>query len=71
MSHQKVNTHEDDEDNIEVLDQEQVETFSVNENQCHLCKNQFESKDDVFYHVQMNHVEYFNGMMEIINLGVS
>ena len=69
FSHQKGNYHEDDEDNTEVLDQEQEETFSANANQCHLCQNQ--SKDDVYYHVQMNHVEYFNEMMEIMNVGVS
>ena len=63
---------EDKEDNIEdVSDQEQEETLDVNENQCHLCLIQFTSKDDVFNHIQVNHEDYFHGMMEFVNQGFS
>ena len=61
---------EDKEENIEE-DPEQEETLSVSENQCHLCPIQFASKDDVFNHVQVNHEDYFRGMMEFVNQGVS
>ena len=72
FAHQNVTNSEGKEDNIEdVSDQEQEETLDVNENQCHLCLVQFESKDDVFNHVQANHDDYFRGMMEFVNQGVS
>ena len=73
--HQNVINDEANEDkieeNLEVSDEEQDETLSVNENQCHLCRIQLESKDDVYYYVEINHKEYFSGMMEIMKLGVS
>jgi hypothetical protein len=68
-----------DEEEQEVSEEERDETFNVDENQCHLCRIKMRSKDEVYYHVQENHKEYFRGMMEIVenrscfnmNLGVS
>ena len=36
------------------------------ENQCHLCKWQLPNREDLFSHVESEHVEYHNEMMEII-----
>ena len=72
FTHQNVTNDDDKEEDIEeVSDPEQEETLSVSENQCHLCPIQFASKDDVFNHVQVNHEDYFRGMMEFVNQGVS
>ena len=35
------------------------------ENQCHLCKKELNTKDELFDHVQAEHEEYYNGMLEI------
>ena len=38
--------------------------FTLNENQCHLCKKQLSTKDELWDHVEKVHVEYFQGMLE-------
>jgi hypothetical protein len=56
----------DDEEDSEVMEEEtQEENMQLSENQCHLCRLQFLTKDDIYYHVQVNHQEYFYGMMEV------
>ena len=52
---ESVESSESDED-------EQNET--CNENQCHLCQEQLLSRDDLWDHVQANHREYYQGMLE-------
>ena len=34
------------------------------ENQCHVCKQKLESHDDFWDHVQRQHEEYYNGVLE-------
>ena len=53
--------HDDEEDDgIETVEDE----YDLKENQCHLCKVQFSSKDHLMDHVEVDHVDYFQGMME-------
>ena len=52
-----------DEEDSGVMEEETQE--ELNENQCHLCRMQLLTKDYVYKHVQVNHEEYFNGMMEV------
>ena len=40
------------------------EDYQINENQCHLCKEQLSNKDEMWDHVESVHVEYFQGMLE-------
>ena len=37
----------------------------VNENQCHLCRTHLQTKHYLYDHVQGNHEDYFQGMMEV------
>jgi hypothetical protein len=47
-------------------DEDQEETHEkLNENHVHICRIQLETKDDLFDHVQADHKEYFDGMMEV------
>ena len=39
--------------------------YTVNENQCHLCKKQLSTKDELWDHVECVHVEYFQEMVEM------
>ena len=43
------------------------EDFSPKENQCHLCKKELSSKNEKFDHVQREHEEYFQGMLEVMS----
>ena len=36
------------------------------ENQCHICKLQLPNRDDLFNHVEADHLEYHQEMFEII-----
>ena len=36
------------------------------ENQCHLCKLQLPNRDDLFNHLEADHLEYHQEMLEII-----
>ena len=42
------------------------ESYELNENQCHLCKLQMLNRDDLYQHVETDHPEYHQGMMEIV-----
>ena len=57
-------------DNIEDITEESStedeNSFAIGENQCHLCEKEFETKDDRFDHVQAEHQEYYNGMLEVV-----
>ena len=55
-----------DEKNDEEVDKDynDVEEEPINKNQCHLCMNQMDSEDKLWNHIDMNHEEYFNGLME-------
>ena len=55
--------HEDVE--LEIDNEDHDETFRPNENQCHICRQQLQSKDDLYYHVEAAHEEYFQGMLEV------
>ena len=50
------------------LENEDIETiedeYSLEENQCHLCRLQLLTKDDLMTHVEVSHEEYFQGAME-------
>ena len=39
--------------------------FTPNENQCHLCRKQLLSKDDLINHVKTKHEAYFQGMLDV------
>ena len=55
-----------DENNEHLDDIETVEDeISQNGNQCHLCGLKLTSRNDMMDHVENNHVEYFQGIMEI------
>jgi tRNA U54 and U55 pseudouridine synthase Pus10 len=54
----------DDEKTMKDEDQEQTQD-KLDENQCHICRSQLETKDDLFDHVQANHEEYFDGIMDV------
>ena len=38
--------------------------YSINENQCHLCRLQLTTKDDLMDHVEADHEDYFQGVLE-------
>ena len=40
-------------------------TYTLKENQCHLCNVVLQCRDDLMEHVETNHEEYFQGMMEV------
>ena len=50
----------------EEMETNENEDFTADENQCHLCRVQLSSKDDLFYHVEEKHKDYFQGMMEVM-----
>ena len=47
------------------LDETVEEEISLNGNQHHLCGLKLTSRNDMMEHVENNHVEYFQGIMEI------
>ena len=52
-------------DNHQESDIETVEDeITLKPNQCHLCMLQLSSKDHLWDHVEIGHVDYFQGMME-------
>ena len=48
-----------------VSDEESEDLFVHSENQCHLCRKRLNTKDELFEHVQKDHEEYYNGLMEV------
>ena len=53
--------HDDNEQDIEDIENDYEQLL---ENQCHLCKEVLSTKDELWYHVENNHVDYFLGMIE-------
>ena len=49
---------------MDVGEESEGNDFIPDENQCHICRKQCKCKDDLFNHVEREHVEYFNGMLE-------
>ena len=47
-------------DDMETIDDD----YNLNENQCHLCKMQHSSKDDLIDHIEVDHAEYYQGVLE-------
>jgi hypothetical protein len=52
-------------DDETVEEEDDDEYYKLNENQCHLCKEQLTTKDELWEHVERIHVEYFQGMLEM------
>ena len=52
----------DDSDGSDIESVDDDET--LNQNQCHLCRHQFSSRDDIMDHVEVDHTDYFQGMKE-------
>ena len=50
---------------VDMEDEDQEETLQLNENQCHLCRIQLLTKNDLYNHVEVNHEVYFRGMMDV------
>ena len=66
LTHQNViNVEEAPNGEDEDKDKDKEEIPELEENQCHLCRIQLQTKDDLYNHVQENHEEYFLGMMEV------
>ena len=55
-----VHDHDDQDDEIETIE----EDYNLNQNQCHLCRLQLSSRDEVMDHVEVEHKEYFQGVLE-------
>ena len=60
FSHSKV-TEVEPESDFEDSDAD----FNPNENQCHICRKQLLSKDDLLNHMKNQHEAYFQGMMDV------
>ena len=56
----------ENEANEEHMDEvEDVEDeYTLHQNECHLCNLKLSSRDDLWVHVENQHVEYFQGMLE-------
>ena len=66
FNHQNVINNEEAGSGVGVAEHEdQEEVLELEENQCHLCRIKLQTKDDLYDHVQMNHEEYFLGMIEV------
>ena len=59
--------HVDVTDKPQEVELDETEDFSPKENQCHLCKEELSSKTEVFDHVQREHEDYFQGMLEVMS----
>ena len=63
--HDDIENIEDDDNDNEQADIESTDDdYSVGENQCHLCRLQLASKDDLMTHVEFSHEDYFEGVLE-------
>ena len=51
--------------NGEDKNKDEEEIPELEENPCHLCRIQLQTKDDLYNHVQVNHEEHFLRMMEV------
>ena len=52
--------HENIESEIVTVEEE----ITLKENQCHMCMLEFSSKDNVMDHIENDHADYFEGLME-------
>ena len=59
-----IETIEDEPEEESSDNDEDNEYQAVNENQCHLCRNQMDTYDDLIVHIERNHSEYYYGMLE-------
>jgi tRNA U54 and U55 pseudouridine synthase Pus10 len=50
---------------LDVSEEGHDDYMEVDEKQCHLCRQQFGSKDDLIDHVRVDHTDYYEGMIEI------
>ena len=50
---------------VDVEEEDSLEEEPPHENQCHLCKKQLSTKNELFDHVENHHAVYFQGMMEV------
>ena len=55
-----VHDHDQADDDIETIEDDYI----LDENQCHLCRLQLASRDEVMDHVEAEHKEYFQGVLE-------
>ena len=55
-----VDDHDQADDDIETIEDD----YNLNENQCHLCRLQLSSRNEVMDHVEVEHKEYFQGVLE-------
>ena len=56
---------EDIEEDGDDEDDEDDHDYMPRENQCHLCKKQLTTRDELWEHVEQVHVEYFQGVLEV------
>ena len=49
----------------EIEDVDETDVESEDENQCHLCRMQHGTRDDLWEHVESSHEKYFQGMLEV------
>ena len=42
----------------------EIQEHPLNNNKCHLCSKQLNSKNDMYIHVKSEHEELFNGITE-------
>jgi hypothetical protein len=58
--------HEHDEELETVSDDDNGDSYEFVENECHLCKLQLHIRDELYYLVETQHVEYHQGVLEIL-----
>ena len=58
----EIQENEANEEHDDVEDVE--EEYTLEQNECHLCNLKLSSRDDLWEHVENQHVEYFQGMLE-------
>ena len=68
FSHEQHETSENGiiDDDLVNDDEESDDSYEFIENQCHLCKLQLHNRDDLYNHVETDHQEYHQGMLEIV-----
>ena len=58
--------YNNNEDITNVSDDDNDDSYEFVENQCHLCKLQLLNRDDLYQHIETNHEDYHQGMLELI-----
>ena len=54
----------ENEANKDPIENFEDDDYSLDKNECHLCHLKLSSSDDLWEHVENQHVEYFQGMIE-------